>query len=300
MSEVLIKIIPIILLFILGFVLKKLNFLSKENADLFLKIVFFIALPSLIFLSVLKLSLSAEFVILPFAAIFILLSTFVLAFFCGKFLKLSNQSFGTFLIGSTIMNMAFTFPFIVSALGEEALALAALFDLGNGLLVYTFVYFFAVKYGNKRDDSKAMLKKFLFSLPLWAFIMGIIFNLVSINVPEIGLNFLQLLGNLLTPLLMLSIGIYLSPKIVKVIPTIAVLLIRMLGGFVLGLIFVSVLGIDGLTKTIILIGSSAPIGLNTITFSSLENLDKEFAASLVSIAFILGVLFTPLIIILFS
>jgi len=51
-----------------------------------------------------------------------------------------------------------------------------------------------------------------------------------------------------------------------------------------------------LTRMIVLLGSSAPIGFNTITFASMEELDKEFAASLVSASIVTGIIYVPLFI----
>jgi len=67
-------------------------------------------------------------------------------------------------------------------------------------------------------------------------------------------------------------------------------------GFVLGYSLALLFGLDGLERTIVIIGSSAPVGYNNLTFASMENLDKEFAASLVSIAMLIGVILVPLLI----
>ncbi len=95
---------------------------------------------------------------------------------------------------------------------------------------------------------------------------------------------------------MLSLGIYFSPKLVKIFPLISAIVIRMLFGLLLGFFFVELLNLEGLTRLIILIGSAAPVGYNTLTFSSLENLDKEFAASLVSFSILIGIVFIPILI----
>ena len=48
MIEYILNISPIILLALIGFILKKINFFDTSHADLFLKIVFYIAIPVLI------------------------------------------------------------------------------------------------------------------------------------------------------------------------------------------------------------------------------------------------------------
>ena len=69
-----------------------------------------------------------------------------------------------------------------------------IFDFGNGLLAFTFVFYLACKYGNNKRDSKAMIKKIFYSPPLWALIIAIILNLIKIEIPNIGMDFFKILG----------------------------------------------------------------------------------------------------------
>lgn len=300
MNEILIKIIPVILIFVLGYLLKRINLLSKDNGDLFLKLVFYISLPALILLSITNIQLTLDFIYLPIIAILIILVTYGIAFFIGKLFNLKKTSFGVFLVGSLIMNTGFTLPFFIAAYGEEGLARASLFDFGNGLLTFTFIFYLACKYGDNKRDSKTMIKKFLYSIPLWALMSAILLNLLNIQIPNLGINFFQLLGNMTIPLIMLSLGIYFSPKIVKLSALSSVIFIRMFVGLLLGFLFVYLFNLEGLNKIIVLISASAPVGYNTLTFASMEKLDKEFAASIVSYSILIGIIFIPLLISLLS
>lgn len=296
MNEILLKIIPIILIFILGYILKGIKLFKKEDGTLFLKVVFYIAQPALIILSITNIKLVLDFIYLPLIAVLVIIITFILSFFIGKLLQLKQTTLGVFLIGSMIMNIGFTLPFIIAAYGEEGIARISLFDFGNALLVFTFVYYFACKYGSNEKNSAGMVKKFILSPPIWALIIAIILNLTSLQLPNSINNFLQIIANLTIPLIMLSLGIYFTPKLINPIPLSLVIIIRMFFGLLLGFFFVKLFNLDGLTRLIVLIGSAAPVGYNTLTFSSLENLDTEFAASLVSIAILIGIIFLPILI----
>ncbi len=296
MNEIIIKIIPVVFIFVLGYFLKKINLLKKEDGDLFLKIVFYISLPALIILSITNITLSLDFIYLPVIAALIIFITYFIAYFIGRLLHLQKTSLGVFLVGSMIMNIGFALPFIIAAYGEEGLARIVLFDFGNGFLVFTFIYYIAYKYGSSKKTSKTMIKKFISSIPIWALIIAIILNLTNLQIPTVANNLFQIIGNMTIPLIMLSLGIYFSPKVVKIFPLISAIVIRMLFGLLLGFFFVELLNLEGLTRLIILIGSAAPVGYNTLTFSSLENLDKEFAASLVSFSILIGIVFIPILI----
>ena len=113
MLEFILKISPIILLALIGFVLKSYNFFNKSHGDLFLKTVFYIALPGLIFSSFDKLDLEYELLYLPFFAAFVLIFTFGISYVIGSKLKLVSATFGSFVLGSSIMNTGFALPFII-------------------------------------------------------------------------------------------------------------------------------------------------------------------------------------------
>jgi hypothetical protein len=64
----------------------------------------------------------------------------------------------------------------------------------------------------------------------------------------------------------------------------------------LGIAFINLFNLQGLSKIVVLIMSSAPAGINTLTYSSMENLDNEFAASVVSYSTLIGMVFIPVLI----
>lgn len=301
MNEVVLKITPVILIFILGYVLKRINLLKKEDGDLLLKIVFYISLPALIFLSVTSINLSFEFIYLPIIAVLIIFITFFVSLVYGRMiLHLPNFSLGVFLIGSMIMNIGFNLPFFIAAYGEEGLARASIFDFGNAFLVLTFIYYLACRYGNQKSNFKMMVKKFILLPPIWALIISIMFNLTGVQTPNLIGNFFHMIGNLTIPLIMLSLGIYFNVKIVKFPALSSAIVIRMLFGLLLGFTFSKIFALEGMNRLIVIIAAAAPVGYNTLVFASLENLDKEFAASLVSFSILIGIFFIPFLILVLS
>lgn len=299
MNEIITKTIPIFLIFLLGYVLKKNGILKKEDGDIFLKTVFYVAAPSLIILSVSNIDLRFNFIFLPIIAGLIILCTAAVAYLIGSRLNLPRKTLGVFLMGSMIMNTSFLLPFIIATYGKEGLAIFSIFDSGNAFVVFTFIYYVACKYGDNDRDQFVMMKKFIFSPLLWALVVAVIINFSNFTIPGIAVDLFQLLGNLVTPLVMLSLGVYFSLSTTKLMPVIVAIVVRMIFGFFLGFVFVSLFKLEGLSRMTVLIASAAPAGYNTLTFSSLENLDKEFAANLISISILLGFVTTSVVIIFF-
>jgi predicted permease len=294
MNSIAIKLAPVLSIFFLGIILKKAHILSEENADSFQKLVFYVAFPASLLLSVPKMELSLTELSLPFYAIGIILITFLLARIVARFFNFNKPTLGTFLVGSIIINTGFTYPFVLAAYGQEGFAIVSFFDFGNALMLITFTYYVAIKHGDNGDSGglAVILKKLGSSTPLWALAIAIIMNVAKINIPGILTDTLTTLGNMIVPLFMLSLGIYFKPKMFKFKAAIAVILLRMFLGLLLGFVVVYLFKLEGLYRIIVLICSAAPVGFNTLTLSTLENLDKEFAACIVSNSILIGIILT--------
>ena len=289
------KVIPIIIIFFLGYFLKKIKLFTSSTADTLLKIVFYVTLPALTFLSGSTAELSLQFFYLPIIAIAIVLIIFFVSYPISKKFNLPKATQGTFLVGTLIMNTGFTLPFVLAAYGNQGLAIYTIFDFGNTLMIFTFAYYFAIKFG-KNEKSKIPIKKFLLLPPIWGLILGIIFNLLKFELQPTVLNFLEIVGKPTIFLVILSLGIYFSPKVTNLEKMLTVFSLRIGLGLCLGFIAVNIFNIEGIMRTLIVIFCGAPVGYNTLIFASLEELDKEFAASLVSISLLLGIVYVPLLI----
>lgn len=300
MTDILFGIAPVIMIFFVGLALRLAGIFRKEHVDDFIKLVFYVSLPGLIMNSMLNTELKMEFVYLPLISAIIIFCMYGLSYFIGKLFKLPKTSLGVFIIGTMILNNGLVLPFIVEAYGDEGLARLIIFDFSNAFLAFTFVYYNAIRFGRSRNEKSIPYKKFLFSPPIWALILGIILNLTKTEVPVYLTNFFGLLGDLTIPLLMLAIGIFFTPKTVRFYPLFTAILIRSGIGLLLGFLFVYLFDLSGLSRIVVLISASAPIGFNTITFASLEKLDKEFAASLVSFAILIGLVMIPVLIFIFN
>jgi len=290
------NLVPVILIFVLGFILKLFGVLKQEHGDVFMRVVFYLALPALVTLSLTRIELTKELVWLPLISFSIIMFMMLASYISGRIMKLDRPTMGVLLVGTMIMNIGFALPFVIAAYGDEGLVLLSIFDFSNAVLAFTLVYYIACRYGQPGNSSKLLLKKFLASPPIWALIAGIILNLTKTEIPPVPANLLQILGDLTIPLIMITLGVFFNVKLIKPIPVFVGITIRMLLGFAIGLAFCYLLNLDGLIRTIVLIGASAPVGFNSIIFASMEKLDKEYAASMVSFAIILGMVSIPLII----
>ena len=185
--------------------------------------------------------------------------------------------------------------FVLAVYGYEGFATAVVFDIGNAFLVASVIFYTACRYGENGGGTWGAVKRVAMAPPLWAFIVGLVLNLTGIPVHPVLESFLTLVGNLMVPLVMLSLGIYFSPRLVRTRLLVSVLVIRSLGGFVLALVLSWLFGLEGLTRAVVLVCGAAPVGFNTLVFASLAKLDVDFAASLLSTSIALGIILLPIL-----
>ena len=295
MNMIVVNILSLVLIFLLGAGLKKCGVFTQSDAQRLLKLFFYVSLPALILLSIPELELQAQFLFLPLSAILIIFSIYPIAFFSARAWHLDNRTLAVFLLGSMIMNGGFAFPFILSAYGREGMALASLFDFGAAVTVFTFVYYQACRYGSNGDTGLHLLQKLILSPPLLALCLALVLNLTDTKIVPLGVAVLQPLADLTKPVVLLALGVAFNPRVVRQAPMTAVLLIRMGVGLLLGLLCCMLFHLQGLAASVTLIMASAPSGMNTLVFSSMEDLDIDFAASVVSYATLLGLLWTPVL-----
>ena len=108
-------------------------------------------------------------------------------------------------------------------------------------------------------------------------------------------GFLDLLGGLTVPLIMLTLGIYFELKISHPKTLLIGLLLRFGLGFALAFLAIKLFKLNGLSEKIVLLEGLAPAGYNTLIFSVQEKLDVNFAAEFVSVSILIGLVLIPIV-----
>lgn len=294
------KIIPLILSFFLGILFKQIKLLKKDDAPIFLRFVLTVSLPALTILSIYRAQLNADMLFIPLSAMIVVFCMYGISNLAGRALKLPKTTFGSFLVGTMIMNTSYALPFFLARYDNEGFLRASLFDMGNTFLIFTFTYFNAIKYGDNSKTDKIDWSKFLRLPPLWAMIFAFAIKGFHVPLPPVSIEFLNLIGNPTTPLIMISLGLYFEPHLSHMGKALVAVFIRMGLGLCLGIILAWIFGLEGITRTVVIVTSATPVGFNTLIFANLENMDREFAATMVSISILLVLFYLPFLIYVFG
>ncbi len=295
MLEIYIKLLPVFAYFFLGVLLKTLKLARDDHGALLLKVMFFFTLPILVLVKLTETQLSLGKAYLPLMNIginFICLGVMMLL---TRRLEIARTTLGVMLLGSMIMNNFFMFPFIITVLGDEAFVDAMIFDIGNAVTTMTLAYAIAFRYGPENLKLSNIVLNVVKLPVLWALVVAISLNLGEIRLPVPVLKILEPVGLLTMPFILVALGIYFSLKIRNLRLLLMTIGVRMLLGLLIGFSFVVLFDLQGVTAAVVILCGSAPIGFNSLTFSSLAKLDMNFASSVVSLSILIGLFSIPIL-----
>ena len=212
--------LELVLIIGLGLLLQKK--VAKQDLKGVKTIILSVALPAVIFVALLKIKLESSLLIFPILAL--LFNLIMLA--CSKYFLSTTLSKNEDSKKRTIMMLLPSlapglscFPFIVVYLGDDSLALAALADVGNKIFGLILLYMLAMHWYHKRTlkDAKASTSSKLKSLALsllqepinMVIIVGLVllaFGLNMTSLPVFLQGTIEQLKILMTPLVLLFIG----------------------------------------------------------------------------------------------
>jgi len=295
MVEIYLKFIPIILFFLTGIILKKRGIADLNAADLLLKILYNVGLPCITISAMYGHYLdSSNFKLIFLTAPVNLICGFT-AFAYTKYKKMKDSVAGVVIIGAMIINNGFMIPVVKGLMGDLGLYYLFMLDVSNGLLVFTVIYLIACKYGKGGADISGQIKKFIFSPPLIALLFILSVNALQISLPGFILDYCKVCGELTIPLLLFALGIYFKINIRQIKEYLPGVVLRSGIGLLTGLAVVAIFDLNHSASIVLLLCSAAPVGYNTLTFAVLEDLDRQYAANLVSLSIFTAFLYMPLL-----
>ncbi len=285
-----------IALFVMGAFLRSCAVLTKSHTERLATFVFSVSLPATILVSLDPVPLAPTAWKLPLAACLITLPMVVCSWFLAHLLRLPRETKGGFLLATgSINSVYFAFPVILATFGEEGLAQAVLFDLGQTTLTLTVLYGLAVWHGAHAVTPKMAGVRFLSSPPLWALTCILTVKVSGYHLPLWLLEILRPLHFTTTPLASLVLGLSISFSAIRRTAWLATLGItmRMGGGLLLGLGAIRCLNLTGLERAVVILVAAMPAAVNSVILAAETDLDEELVASIVALSICLGIVILP-------
>lgn len=296
MLETGLKLLPIVVMFWLGFMGRRYGYLDARHAGQFLRLVANLGLPCLIIAAFSRIEFKPVYISLPFYAMATVMLMWPAAWLTGRSLRMPVRTLGTFIVGAMILNLAFITPYIITVWGSHGFIHIALFDFGHSIIVLTLVSAIACRYGHDRARWLYMLRRIVTFPPFLALFYVILSRQLGLVLPAPVLEGAYWLGYLVMLLVVVAMGIYLDLQRLWNRQVMAILLLKPGLGMLIGLGMVGLFRLDGMIKTTVILGCMAPVGFNTLIYAQREKLDTEFAAHIASLTVLLGLLYVPLLI----
>lgn len=280
------KIFPILSFFAIGYFLKYLKILKKEDAPVLLKLVFYLFSPAVIILSISQIQLEKSFIFYPVSALFIHLFMFTIGTVLVRFIKLNSDEKKIFRGALLIMNMTFVLPFFIMFFGEENVYLLSLFDAGNLVMVSSLAYSLIVS--NDEDTFLDKIKLLLKSPLIISIFIGIFINVFNINLP-VGIEVtLEKIAGVTGTIIMIALGMFFTPRFKKLKLSLIIIGVKVIGMLIIGWGLSHILPLDEMGKKLLLLGACSPVGNNVLTYVFISDGDMELATNIVSLSIILS------------
>lgn len=205
----LLPIVPLLLLFLLGYLLQRVHFFSLESLSHVKRIVSDLALPALLFQAFSSIELESRYLILILLIFMVCVLMLLLGRAMGKILRINSPYF-PFLMTGFEMGM-FGYAVFVSFQGVANLGMIALVDLGQVVFVFTILMALMLKHRDGTTSTRDHLKRIITSPVMLAIIAGLAASFISPHIDSSPLldtfsECIDLLARLTVPLIALTIG----------------------------------------------------------------------------------------------
>ena len=275
--------LPIFFIILIGLIYGRFKKPNMAGAN---KIILDVALPCLIFtsLSTKHFELSSSLHFLSAAALIVLLSGLAILPFT-RFINASKRS-----VLPTVMfaNMGpIGIPLTVLAFGPDGLGPAVLLLVATNMLHFTF----GVGIVSGRIDAKL-----IYANPLiWSTILGVSFSYLNLQLPEWVDVSLTMVGNILVPLMLISLGTRLAESRIEhakagLIASVLAVVIRLAIAYAVLNFFT----LDLVQRGALILFAGLPPGIFNYMIAERFNQEPDKVASIVIVGHIISIVFLPI------
>jgi len=240
--------------------------------------------------------IDAEAVLIPLSAgittlTALFLSVGVYRLFAKKMGLLPSET-GVLVIGATFGNITYLgLPVLTGLYGNEAAKYALFYDLLSTTPLLWFVGVpVVVSYGQgKRPSLRESLRTVASLPPVWGILAGMALNLLHVPLPQFMLKSLEMLGSLVVPLMIFSIGLALSlPEVRHAFAVVPAVVIKLALVPLISCASALLLGLDGHALASCVIEGAMPTMVLSLLIAEEFKLDVSLAAFLIVVTTILS------------
>ena len=289
MTNVLNLTIPMFSLIGIGYLLKRIQFMSEQDGTVLSKFAFYILLPPLMFTSILSgdasKSLNINFI---FSYEIITISIFVLTYLLGLLIKLKTMEKAIFGLNAAYPNYGYIgVPLCILAFGAEAAIPLALILLADTFVLLTTLIFYKLTETRKtslRELSKEIIQRFIYNPLMMSVFIAFIFSTVDIKIVTAIDRTLSIVAASATAVALIALGVSLNvtsirnQKSVLFFITVIKLIVHPILIF---FVFQFQTNIDPIWVKTAIVCASLPVAANVFVLANYyKNFESESAAAI--------------------
>ena len=301
------SIIPIIAIIVLGYILQVRGWFGDAFGPNLSRLIMNVALPASIFVSVMKYLTLDKLISLSGGLLYTFVAFilgYIVAYIAVVVFKVRPGRRGTMI--NTFVNANTIFiglPLNVALFGDQALPYFLIYYITNTISTWTLgVYLMTSdsKSGQSKKETKFDWKKLL-PAPLVGFLVALLCLILRVSIPDFATNTLTYVGNIVTPLSLIYIGIVLAKAGLKTITFDKDTIVTLVGRFILApLIMLLVLkffapNMETVEFKTFMIQSATPALAVLPILANQGKGDVEFSTNVVTLSTVLFIVVIPIL-----
>jgi hypothetical protein len=215
-----------------------------------------------------------------------------------KVLRITPREKGVLVLGAAFGNVTYLgLPVLTGVYGYEAAKYALFFDLlATTPLLWLAGASLASRYGEgKKLDIRESLRTIASLPPLWGIFAGILLRVTGVPVPGFVMKTLGMLGDLVVPLMIFTIGLALSfPKVRHAYAIVPAVVIKLFLLPVVAYLSALALGLKGTALASCLVEGAMPSMVLSLLMASRFKLDESLAAFMIVVTTAISIVTLPL------
>jgi auxin efflux carrier (AEC) len=307
------SVLVVVLIMVLGYVLRRTGWFDDRFGGTISKFIKNIALPASIFVSVLsrltrgQLTSFAGYLAYAFLAVII---GYLIAFALVKLLKVKPGRKGIFINAMVNANTIFIgLPLNIALFGDKSMTYFLVYYIVNTVSTWAFGVFLISNDDPTKSTEKTKHQidwKKVIPMPLVGFLVALVFLLLNIPIMKVSFisSTLTYVGNLVTPLSLIYIGIVLADAGLKSIRFDRDTVVALLGRFILSpIIMILVLLVAGhfgasfptLASQTLIVQSATPMLAVLPILANEAHGDVKYATNVVTTSTVLFIVVVPVL-----
>lgn len=283
-------IFPIFSVVLLGWVARRRGFMPQEFLGPANQLVFYLAIPALIFRAVSKSSFRTDFnVTVLLVTLLSVMTAYLGAWLIARSTRWQPKRIGAFIQCSSHGNLGYIgLPIAFYFIGESGFAktsiLASFLVILQNILSVMVLQAHAARVVESESKFRTIIKKLIRNPVAVSALAGVIVSLSQLPIPTPILRFLDIMGGLAPPMSLLLIGASLSLQVMRknLFSVLGSVVIKIIGLPIFGFVIFKILQVDAVDYLPSMILLATPTATVAYILSREMQGDEEFAIAAIS------------------